>query len=80
MPKIAKFDSPSQMLKNPEIWNILANFYLNHKQLIEIHVLTELYPKSFIFAEFIVFAKYSNFVLEIPEICEIGGGSSVVMP
>ena len=29
-------------------------------------------------AEFIAFAKYSNFVLEIPEICEIGGGSSEV--
>ena len=78
MPTITKFDSPSKMLKNPQIWNILANLYLNHKQLIEIHVLTEIYPKPIIFAEFIAFAKYSNFVLEIPEICEIGEGSSVV--
>ena len=78
MPKITKFDSPSQMLKNPQIWTMLANIDWNHKQLNEIHVLTEFYPKPIIVAKFIAFAKYSNFVLEIPEICEIWGGSSAV--
>ena len=42
------------------------------------HVLAEFFPKPIIFAEFIAFAIYSNFVLEIPEICEIWGGSSVL--
>ena len=57
---------------------MLANIDWNHKQLIEIHVLTEFYAKPIIFAEFIAFTIYSNFVLEIPEICEIWGGSSAV--